>query len=93
MKQFTFAIFLFSLITSSSQAQRGWRLFSGMGVTGPVHVIHESRDGTLWAGGTGLSRNDGSGWQSVAVFTGWVRAIHESEDGTLWVGGKDGLWC
>ena len=38
MKQFTFAIFLFSLITSSSQAQRGWRLFSGMGVTGPVHV-------------------------------------------------------
>ena len=80
MKQFTFAIFLFSLITSSSQAQRGWRLFSGMGVTGPVHVIHESRDGTLWAGGRGLSRNDGSGWQSVAVFTGWVRAIHESKD-------------
>ena len=53
MKQFTFAIFLFSLITSSSQAQRGWRLFSGMAGTRPVHAIHESRDATLWVGGEG----------------------------------------
>ena len=63
MKQFTFAIFLFSLITSSSQAQRGWRLFSGMGGTGMVRVIHESRDATLWVGGEdGLWHYDGSSW-------------------------------
>ena len=46
MKQFVIVISLFSLIISSSQAQRGWRLFDQFG---EVDAIHESSDGTLWA--------------------------------------------
>ena len=96
MKQSTIILFLFSLIIIPSQAQRGWRLFSEIGV-GQVLVIHENSDGTLWVGGDGLLHYDGSGWESVAEFaerqlTGRVNAIHESRDGTLWVGGAAGLW-
>ena len=83
MKQFTFAIFLFSFVISSSQAQRGWRLFDQFG---RVSILHESRDGTLWAEtDSGLWRYDHSGWQSVAEITGEVYVIHQSRDGTLWV--------
>ncbi|MDP7000232.1 MAG: hypothetical protein QF569_29680, partial [Candidatus Poribacteria bacterium] len=63
------------------------------GVTGTVYAIHESRDGTLWAGGwQEMWHNDGSSWQSVAGVTGTVYAIHESRDGILWAGGWQELW-
>ncbi|MDP6999738.1 MAG: FlgD immunoglobulin-like domain containing protein [Candidatus Poribacteria bacterium] len=98
MKQFTFAIFLFSLIIIPSQAQRGWRLFDQK--FGEVKTIHQSSDGTLWLGaipspGTinseefGLWRYGDSGWQRQTQVTGRVLAIHESSDGTLWLGGYD----
>jgi ligand-binding sensor domain-containing protein len=89
MKQFTFAIFIFSLITSSSQAQRGWRLFDQFG---KVNVIHESR-GVLWLGTSdGLWRYHDSGWQRQTQVTGQVWTSHQDRDGTLWLGGTDGLW-
>ena len=98
MKQFTVAIFLFSLIIIPSQAQRGWRLFDQK--FGEVKTIHESRDATLWVGGIpspgtinseefGLWRYGDSGWQRQTQVTGRVLAIHESSDGTLWLGGYD----
>ena len=98
MKQFTFAIFLFSLIIIPSQAQRGWRLFDQK--FGEVKTIHQSSDGTLWLGaipspGTinseefGLWRYGDSGWQRQTQVTGRVLAIHQSSDGTLWLGGYD----
>ena len=45
MKQFVIVISLFSLIISSSQAQRGWRLFNQFGW---VLQIHQSANHSLW---------------------------------------------
>ena len=87
MKQFTCTIFIFFLITCSSQAQRGWRLFDQFG---GVYAIDESKDGTLWVWteDSGLWHyDDGSGWQKETQFTDRVNVIFESSDATLWLGG------
>ena len=84
-------ILFICFITIQSDAQRGWRFLDPMIFPTPRSSqtpYYESRDGTLWAVGGGLWRNDGSGWQQETLVGPQVvgvmlRAIYESRDGTL----------
>ena len=89
-------ILFICFITIQSDAQRGWRFLDPMIFPTPRSSqtpYYESRDGTLWAVGGGLWRNDGSGWQQETQFEGeQITTIYESRDGTLWAAGYDSVW-
>jgi len=62
-----------------------------------VYVVHESRDGTIWAGTLtgGLSSFRGSNFKTYTAASGLtsnsISAIVESPDGTTWIGTPNGL--
>ncbi|MDP6998424.1 MAG: Ig-like domain-containing protein [Candidatus Poribacteria bacterium] len=89
MKQSTIVLFLFLLILSSSQAQRGWRAFDQFGW---VIQIYQSADDSLWVIGVdGTWQLDGQGWQQIDQVSAFV---FEDSAGTLWFAGSnsEGLW-
>ena len=89
MKQFVIVISLFSLIISSSQAQRGWRLFNQFGW---VLQIHQSANHSLWVASFngGWRLYDGT-WQQVPHASAFV---FEDNAGAIWSAGpnSEGLW-
>lgn len=62
-----------------------------------VYAVHESRDGTVWAGtlSAGLSRFSNGSFKTYTIKNGLgsnsVVSILESSDGTMWFGTPDGL--
>ena len=89
MKQFVIVISLFSLIISSSQAQRGWRLFNQFGW---VLQIHQSANHSLWvASFNGVWRLHDGTWQQVPHASAFV---FEDNAGAIWSAGpnSEGLW-
>jgi len=89
MKQFVIVISLFSLIISSSQAQRGWRLFNQFGW---VLQIHQSANHSLWvASFNGVWRLHDGTWQQVPHASTFV---FEDSAGAIWSAGpnSEGLW-
>ena len=61
-----------------------------------VYALAEDRDGVLWIGtNKGLSRFDGSGWQTYGRHEGLgnldVYAVEITADGDIWVGTKEAV--
>jgi signal transduction histidine kinase len=62
-----------------------------------VYAVHESRDGTVWAGtlAAGLSRLKNGKFttytQATGLLSNTINAIAESSDGTMWFATPDGL--